>query len=155
MKRSLAFGVLFGFLLSRAGATDYDAIAGMFLLEDLRLAGVIAVAVLTAAPVLYVLRRRGIACAEGCRYKLEQKPLKRGLILGSALFGVGWALTGTCPGTSLAQLGEGKLTAIFTVVGILVGAGLYRASEARRTSASASATASNDVHATATHAPSA
>jgi hypothetical protein len=139
MKRTLAFGVLFGFVLSRAGATDYDAIAGMFLMQDLRLMGVIAIAVLTAAPILYLLRRRGLACADGCRYRLEQKPAKRGLVLGSALFGAGWALTGTCPGTSLAQLGEGKLMAIVTIAGILLGAALFRLYQRTPTSLARSA----------------
>jgi uncharacterized protein len=131
MVRLLFFGVVFGFVLSRVGATDYDAIIGMFLLEDLHLAGVIGVAILTAAPALFLLRRLGLACPAGCRYQLEQKPIKRGLVLGSVLFGAGWALTGTCPGTSLAQLGEGKLMALFTVAGILLGAGAYRVAQRR------------------------
>jgi uncharacterized membrane protein YedE/YeeE len=131
MVRLLFFGVVFGFVLSRVGATDYDAIIGMFLLEDLHLAGVIGVAILTAAPALFLLRRLGLACPAGCRYQLEQKPIKPGLVLGSVLFGAGWALTGTCPGTSLAQLGEGKLMALFTVAGILLGAGAYRVAQRR------------------------
>jgi uncharacterized membrane protein YedE/YeeE len=132
MLRFLLFGTLFGFVLSRAGATHYDAISGMFLLEYFHLAGVIGVAVLTATPVLYLMRRLGVACPDGCRYKLEQKPSKRGLVVGSVLFGAGWALTGTCPGTGLAQLGEGKLMAIVTVTGILLGAGMYRLYQSRR-----------------------
>lgn len=75
------FGILFGFTLSRARATDYDTIASMFRLMDLHLMFVIG--------------------------------------------GAGWALSGACPGTSLVQVGEGKLVALFTVVGILTGTYLY------------------------------
>jgi hypothetical protein len=121
----LALGVTFGFILSRIGATDYDAVRSMFTLEDLHLMGVIGVAVAVAAVGFAVLRRRGIACQDGCRVTLAPKPVKPGIVLGSLVFGAGWALTGTCPGTGLAQIGEGKLVALFTVLGIAVGAALH------------------------------
>lgn len=114
----LGFGALFGFILSRVGATDFDAIAQMFLLTDLHLAGVIGVAVVVAAVGLRLLRNRA---------QITPKPQKPGLMLGGLLFGAGWALTGACPGTALSQLGEGKLMALFTVAGILAGAALHRA----------------------------
>ncbi len=118
------FGLLFGFLLSRVGATDFDAIAGMFLLDDLHLMGVIGVAVVVAGSGLAWFRRQ--AEAGRSAPTIRPKPLKPGLALGSALFGAGWALTGTCPGTGLAQLGEGRWLALFTVAGMLAGSGLYR-----------------------------
>ena len=53
------------------------------------------------------------------------KPWTRTLVVGSVLFGAGWGLAGACPGTVLAMLGEGKLTAGFTIVGILLGTWLF------------------------------
>lgn len=133
--RHVAFGALFGFLLVRVGATSYDAIADMFLLRDLHLVGVIVLAIATAALGFAVLRRRGVARG-GVRLALEGKPLKPGLVTGGLLFGVGWALTGTCPGTAIAQLGEGRVAAIVTFAGILVGAWLEpRLAPAARTTA--------------------
>ncbi len=125
MLRLTLFGALFGFILSRVGATDYDAIAQMFLLTDLHLAGVIGIAILVAAPALALLRRRGIA-GPNAPITIRPKPRKPGNAIGGVLFGAGWALTGTCPGTALAQLGEGQLMAVFTLIGILAGAALYR-----------------------------
>lgn len=130
MVRYLFFGSLFGFLLVRVGATDYNAIAEMFLLRDLHLAGVIGVAVAVAAPLLWLLRRRGIA-GPNCAIHIAPKPRKAGLVVGSLIFGAGWAITGTCPGTALAQLGEGRLMALATLAGIIGGAALYRAVGAR------------------------
>jgi uncharacterized protein len=115
----LLFGAGFGFLLSRVGATDFDVVAGMFLLTDLHLMGVIGVAVGVAGVGLALLRRRGAV--------LKSKPMKPGLWVGAVLFGAGWAVTGTCPGTGLAQIGEGKWLALFTVAGVLLGSALYRA----------------------------
>ncbi|MFT7579102.1 MAG: putative membrane protein YedE/YeeE [Myxococcota bacterium] len=119
----LAAGLGFGFILSRAGATDYDAILGMFALTDLHLMGVIGVAVVVAGAGIWVMKRR--ARLAGAPTPIRAKALKPGLILGGFLFGSGWALTGTCPGTALSQLGEGKLIAIATVGGILAGTWLY------------------------------
>lgn len=126
MIRTLVFGLLFGFLLSRVGATDFDAIAGMFLFDDLHLVGVIGLAMVVAGLGLAVIERRGVQDADGAPMQIARKPMKPGLIVGGLIFGIGWALTGTCPGTALSQLGEGKLTAVFTITGIVAGTGLYQ-----------------------------
>ena len=126
MVRYALFGVLFGFILSRADATDYDAIANMFLLRDLHLVGVIGVAIATAGIGLALLRRAGVRSADGGPLAMEQKPRTPGNLWGGLVFGAGWAITGTCPGTALSQLGEGKLVALFTIAGMLVGTALYR-----------------------------
>lgn len=128
MKQSILFGLfglLFGFILQRVGATDYDAIAEMFLLSNLHLAGVIGVAVVVAGAGLAFIRSRQGTPA------ITPKARKPGNLVGGLIFGAGWALTGTCPGTGLAQLGEGKLMAIFTVAGIFLGTILYRRAGAR------------------------
>jgi uncharacterized protein len=124
------FGAAFGFVLSRAGATQYDAIHRMFLFEDLHLAGVIVTAIVLSAIGYAIFRRRSPG-------SLPQKPMQRGLILGGVMFGVGWALTGTCPGTALAQIGEGTLAGLITLAGILIGArvhGAFASRPSRRTS---------------------
>jgi uncharacterized membrane protein YedE/YeeE len=127
--RFLILGTVFGYVLSRAAATDYDAIVNMFLLRDLHLVGVIGVAVLVAGVGFEILRRTGYRRFEELRQ--PARPLAPGLILGSILFGAGWALTGTCPGTALAQLGELKLVAGFTLLGIVGGAAMHRVHGAR------------------------
>lgn len=118
-------GVTFGYVLQRVGATDYDAIAGMFLLEDLHLAGVIGIAMVVAGLGLGWIRRARTGPLAPYAAAIQPKPMKPGLVIGAMLFGAGWAITGTCPGTGLAQLGEGKLMALFTVLGMFIGAGGY------------------------------
>jgi hypothetical protein len=61
----------------------------------------------------------------GAVAELRPKPWSRGLVPGGLLFGAGWALTGACPGTALAQVGEGKLIALVSIIGMLVGTYLY------------------------------
>jgi uncharacterized membrane protein YedE/YeeE len=124
-------GMVFGFVLSRAGATDYAAIAGMFRLTDLHLFGVIGVAVALNAVAFAWLRRAGARARDGAPLALATKPMTAGLIPGALVFGAGWAIAGACPGTALAQVGEGQLTGAVVLAGILLGAWLHQARTAR------------------------
>lgn len=122
----LLFGAAFGFALSRARATDYDTILAMFRGRDLHLAGVMAVAIVTSAIGLWIVRRGGTRRAViGAPIDIQPKSFHRSLLPAALIFGVGWGLTGTCPGTALAQLGELKTYALFTVAGILAGTYVY------------------------------
>lgn len=122
----VAAGAVFGFLLSRARATEYDAIIGMFLFQDLHLMGVIGVAIAVAAAGFWVLRRPDArALAGGGAIEFQRKPSHRWIFVAGLVFGTGWALTGACPGPALTQLGEGKLYAAATVAGILAGTYVY------------------------------
>jgi len=120
----LVLGAVFGFVLSRSGAADYDFIQGMFLFEEFQLYGIIGTAVVVTAPGLWLLKRYG-RTASGRPLKIELKPGHRGNIYGGVLFGVGWSITGMCPGPVLVNVGEGKLYALAALAGVLVGAGAF------------------------------
>jgi len=124
---ALLFGIGFGFVLSRIGATNHDAISSMFLLQDLRLAGVMLVAIGVSALGFLLVRRVRLTSLRGTPIVLTAKPFNRWLPLGSLMFGVGWSLSGACPGTALAQVGEGRLSALATVAGILLASFLVEA----------------------------
>ena len=70
---------------------------------------------------LWLIRRGGNRTVTGDRVDVRRKAWQPGVFSGGLVLGAGWALTGACPGTSLVQVGEGKLVAVFTVAGILVG----------------------------------
>ncbi len=120
----LALGTLFGFALSRSGAADYDYIQGMFLFERFQLYGILATGVLLTAPGLWLIKRRARTIA-GTPIEIELKPMNRGTIAGSLLFGVGWSLTGMCPGPILVNIGEGKIYALAALAGAVAGAALF------------------------------
>jgi uncharacterized membrane protein YedE/YeeE len=126
----LLLGTIFGFVLSRSGAADYDYIQGMFLFERFQLYGIIGTAVALTAPGLWLIKRRG-RTALGRPIDVELKPLHRGNIVGGLLFGVGWSLAGMCPGPILVNIGEGKLYALAALAGALAGAGLFGAAYPR------------------------
>jgi uncharacterized membrane protein YedE/YeeE len=116
-------GVAFGFLLSRSGAADYDFIQAMFLFESFQLYGIIGTAVVVTAPGLWLLRRYG-RTATGQPICIETKSQTRGNALGGLLFGIGWSMTGMCPGPIFVNLGEGKLYALAALAGALCGTAL-------------------------------
>lgn len=118
----VVLGTVFGFVLSRSGAADYDFIQGMFLFTSFQLYGIIGVAVAVAAPGIWWIKRRGRTLG-GQAVTIELKALHRGNVAGGALFGIGWSLAGMCPGPILVNIGEGKLYALAALAGALVGAG--------------------------------
>lgn len=106
------FGLLLGICLSRMGFTDWGEVHRMFTLADPRLVYTFLGAVCLTMGAFAVLGRGR---------RLPDKPLHRGTIPGSALFGAGWALSGACPSVPLVQLGEGRLTALLTLLGLVAG----------------------------------
>lgn len=122
----LALGTAFGFILSRSGAADYNFVQGMFLFEEFQLYGIIGVGVLVTAAGLWVLKRRG-RTVTGATLEIELKPMHRGVPVGGVLFGIGWSLTGMCPGPILVNIGEGKVYALAALAGALAGTALFGA----------------------------
>ena len=120
----LALGALFGLVLSRSGAADYDYIQRMFLFESFQLYGIIGTAVAIGAPGLWLMKRHGKTFT-GEVLCTDPKPSHRGNAIGGALFGIGWSLAGMCPGPIFVNIGEGKLYAIAALAGALVGAGVF------------------------------
>ncbi|MGE0450500.1 MAG: DUF6691 family protein [Vicinamibacterales bacterium] len=120
----LVLGTIFGYTLSRSGAADYNYIQAMFLFESFQLYGIMATAVLLAAPGLWLIQRRGRTLA-GRPIAVDLKSLDKGTVVGSLMFGVGWSITGMCPGPILVNIGEGKVYALAALAGALVGAGLF------------------------------
>jgi len=120
----LVLGTVFGFVLSRSGAADYGFIQGMFLFTEFQLYGILAVGVGLTAPGIWLIKRRGRTLF-GRPVTIELKALHRGNIAGGLIFGVGWSLTGMCPGPILVNIGEGKVYALAALAGALVGAGAF------------------------------
>lgn len=121
----LLAGLLFGFTLSRSGASEYNFIYYMFTGENLKLALLMGTAVVVGTIGMRLLKARGNKDVNGREIQINRKPLNKYTVIGGILFGIGWAVTGACPGTVLAQIGEGKILGVFTFAGMLFGTYLY------------------------------
>jgi len=112
-------GIIFGFLLQKARVLRYDKQLGALRLIDMTIVKFMLSTVLVAMVGTYLLRDFGLL-------KLSIKPtLLAGVLLGGLLFGIGWGLLGYCPGTAAGALGEGRFDALWGILGMLAGAGLY------------------------------
>jgi hypothetical protein len=122
----VVLGTIFGFVLSRSGAADYDQIQSMFLFRSFQLYGILGTAVVLTAAGLGIIKQRG-RTALGRPLKIELKPLHRGNVAGGLLFGIGWSMAGMCPGPILVNIGEGKIYALAALAGALAGAAVLGA----------------------------
>lgn len=115
----LITGVLFGFLLQKGRVLRYDKQLGALRLQDMTIIKFMLTSVIVGMVGVYLLNDLGLA-------KLSIKATVLGpIILGGLLFGLGWGLLGYCPGTSVGALGEGRWDAVWGILGMIVGAGLY------------------------------
>lgn len=121
---ALAAGGVFGFLFSAAGFNRYDVIHGMLLLQNAQPFLVMGSAVLTAMPLLWLLERRGWRTPLGEPMTLRRWPVERRHLLGGTVFGLGWAITGACPGTISGMLSAGSALGVVTLLGFIGGMAL-------------------------------
>ncbi len=118
---AIILGVFFGFALQRVGANNPQNIINMLRLKDLHLMKAIFFAIGISSTLLFLLITFGIIDSG----HLSVKSSYIGVIVGGALLGLGFAIAGYCPGTSLTALADGRKDALFFVGGGLLGALLY------------------------------
>jgi uncharacterized membrane protein YedE/YeeE len=117
--QGLVFGILFGFLLQKGGVAHYDILVGSLLLEDFTVFQVMLSAILVGMIGIYTMHRMKLV-------QLHPKPLKIGAnVVGGLVFGVGFGVSGYCPGTGAAAVGQGNYDALFAVLGLLAGSYVY------------------------------
>ncbi|MCB1157538.1 MAG: YeeE/YedE family protein [Leptospiraceae bacterium] len=121
-------GILFGYVLILSGVSNYNVIYDMFLFKSFHLYGILGTAVgisFVFTHFLHKIRWKALLTKEEIPFPKE-KPEKVHVI-GGLLAGLGWSLTGACPGPALAQIGFGTLSGIYTVIGIFAGVYVFGA----------------------------
>jgi uncharacterized membrane protein YedE/YeeE len=123
----VALGGAFGFLLVEAEVVSWFRIQEMFRFEAFHMYGIIGAAVVTAAMSLLVIKRLGLRSPDGQPLALEPKTVGSGVryLAGGSMFGLGWALTGACPGPLVALVGAGVPVMLVTILSALVGTWTY------------------------------
>lgn len=115
----LVTGIIFGFLLQKAQILRFEKQVGFMLLKDMTIIKFMATSVLVGMVGIYACHGAGLI-------SLSPKATNVGaLIIGGLIFGVGWAIAGFCPGTSVGALAEGRWHAIWAIVGMFLGAAIY------------------------------
>lgn len=111
-------GMLFGFVLERAGFGSAKKLAAQFYLRDMAVLKVMFTGIITAMLLIYWTV--GLGALDFDRLWINPTYLGSG-VLGGLLFGVGFVVGGYCPGTALVALATLKLDGLFFVLGVLGG----------------------------------
>lgn len=131
---ALVCGVVFGLGLSLAQMTNPDKVLNFLDLRgawDPSLLLVLGGAVLLSSAGFALLRRRRTPLWDTQFHLPLAKTIDRPLLIGSALFGMGWGLSGYCPGPAIASLGFANPEALWVVSSMVAGAALQRWSQSR------------------------
>jgi uncharacterized protein len=116
----LGFGIVFGFLLHKGGATKYDIILGQLLLTDFTVVKIMLSAIVTGMIGVYFMKSQG-----WIELSIKSGSIGKNVI-GALIFGVGFAVLGYCPGTIAGAVGNGFLDAITGgVAGIVLGTWIF------------------------------
>lgn len=121
----LFFGAYFGIVLTKAQVISAYKIRAMFLFREPDLYLIIGSAVAVGALSVFLIKRFHPETVAGEPLVIQGKTLNKGTLIGGFLFGLGWFITGTCPGPIYAQIGSGEFFAFFTLAGALLGAWLF------------------------------
>ena len=112
-------GILFGFLLQKGRVLRYDKQLGALRLIDMTIVKFMLTSIMVGMVGIYLLKDLGLV-------ELSVKSTILGAVIpGGLIFGIGWGFLGYCPGTSMGALGEGRWDALWGILGMLAGAGLY------------------------------
>jgi uncharacterized membrane protein YedE/YeeE len=126
--KHLAFllaGTGFGFVLTKAEAVSWFRIQEMFRFQSFHMYGLMMSAVLVAMISLALIRRFGVRSVDGEAIAIEPKPFTKGTVIGGAIFGLGWAMTGACPGPLYALVGAGVYPIAVALLAALAGTWVY------------------------------
>lgn len=128
----LGVGVLFGVVMSKAEIVSWYRIYEMFRFESFHMFGVIGSAVILGIIAVQLIKKKEGKTIKGeeIAFNNKNKSIPRYLI-GGTLFGLGWAMTGACPGPMFVLLGQGVASIGIVIISALLGTFLYGALRSR------------------------
>ena len=122
-------GLLFGVVLTKGEVISWFRIQEMFRFQGFHMFGIFATALPTAILTVQLLKRGRLRALSGVPIVIPPKTLGSGrrYVFGGILFGIGWALTGACPGPLFALLGSGVPTIGIAILSAVLGTWTYGA----------------------------
>ena len=122
----LILGITFGITMAKAEIISWFRIYEMFRFESFHMYGVIGSAVIIGAIAVASIKQLNIRTIKGDQvlFHVKEQSILR-YLLGGSIFGLGWAMTGACPGPLFVLLGFGVWPIIIVIIGALLGTLLY------------------------------
>lgn len=121
----LIVGILFGIVFIKSEVISWFRIQEMFRMQSFHMYGIIGSAVITGIISVFLIKRWNIKTIYGESIKIAPKTFNKGQIFGGFIFGLGWAMTGACPGPLFAQIGTGATVIVVTLFSAIMGTWVY------------------------------
>ena len=118
-------GFLFGILFIKAEIISWYRIQEMFRLESFHMYGVIGSAVAVGVISIFLIKKLKLKTINNEDIIYQNKTFNKGQIIGGLIFGLGWGITGACPGPLFAQIGTGSLVVVVTLASAILGTWFY------------------------------
>ncbi len=125
----LFFGTFFGFVLVKSEVVSWFRIQEMFYFDSFHMYGIIGSAIVTGLLTTLIIKKWRLKDVNGNEISIKEKDnsVTKRYIIGGAIFGLGWGLTGACPGPMYALIGSGYLIIIVPLLSAIIGAFAYGA----------------------------
>ena len=121
----LIAGMLFGILLIKGEVISWFRIQEMFRLQSFHMFGIIGSAIVVGMISIQLIKKFKIRTVNNEAIKIIPKTYHNGFIYGGIIFGIGWAITGACPGPLFAQVGSGATVVVVTLISAIAGTWMY------------------------------
>ncbi len=122
----LILGVLFGVMMSKAEIISWYRIFEMFRFESFHMYGVIGSAVVLGITIIQFIKRSKLKSMDGEEIEIcdKDKSVPR-YLFGGIIFGLGWAMTGACPGPMFIIVGHGAWAFLIVIISAILGTFVY------------------------------
>lgn len=119
-------GIFLGVIFSKSEVASWYRIYEMFKFESFHMFGIIGSAVVLGIIMVQIIKRTQLKSIQGASIKFSPKQMQwKRYLYGGTIFGLGWALTGACPGPMFTILGYGYWSILVVIISSLVGTFLY------------------------------
>lgn len=121
-------GILFGIVMTKSEAISWYRIQEMFRFQSFHMYGIIGAALLCGLAIIQIIKGKQVKTIDGEAIELKDKAFSiPRYLFGGIIFGLGWALSGACPGPLYTLVGAGFYSFIVVILGALVGTLCYGA----------------------------
>ncbi len=115
-------GLFFGFGLAFGGMSKQEIVLSFLQLKDLGLLLLLGGSALVTAITINLIPKLLSKPILGGEFKKRKRTLNKRTVIGAIIFGVGWGISGLCPGSAMASLGVGNLPVLIGIAGMFLGA---------------------------------
>lgn len=118
-------GTFFGFVLIKAEVISWFRIQEMFRFQSFHMYGIMMSAMAVGITSISLIKKFNVKAFNGEEIKIEPKIFSWGNVIGGVMFGLGWAMTGACPGPLYALVGSGIYVIVVALLSAVFGTYIY------------------------------